>query len=156
MNINLTLFGQSIAFAVFVWFCMKFIWPPIMNALEQRKKTIADGLAAAERGKKERELGEQRATEVIKAAKGKAAEVIASAEKRGGEIIEQAKTDAKLEGERIVAAAHAEIEQAAQRAREALRADVAALATAGAEQILAKEIDPAVHARMLEELATQL
>lgn len=156
MNINLTLFGQSIAFVVFVWFCMKFIWPPIMNALEQRKKTIADGLAAAERGKKERELGEQRATEVIKAAKGKAAEVIASAEKRGAEIVEQAKNDAKLEGERIIVAAHAEIEQAAQRTRETLRTEVAALATAGAEQILGKEIDPAAHARMLEELATQL
>ncbi len=156
MNINLTLFGQSIAFIVFVWFCMKYIWPPIMNALEQRKKTIADGLAAAERGKRERELGEQRATEVIKGAKGKAVEVIASAEKRGAEIVEQAKTDAKLEGERIITAARAEIEQDVQRAREALRSEVAALATAGAEQILGKEVDAAVHAKMLDELATQL
>ncbi len=156
MNINMTLIGQSIAFMVFVWFCMKYIWPPIMNALEQRKKTIADGLAAAERGKRERELGKQRATEVIKEAKGKAVEVIASAEKRGAEIVEQAKTDAKLEGERIITAAYAEIEQEAQRAREALRTEVAALATAGAEQILGKEIDTAAHAQMLDELATQL
>ncbi len=156
MNINLTLFGQSFAFFVFVWFCMKFIWPPIMNALEQRKKTIADGLAAAERGKREQELGEQRATEVIKVAKGKAAEVIASAEKRGAEIVDQSKTDAKVEGERIITAARAEIEQEAQRAREALRTEVAALAAAGAEQILGREIDSTVHAQMLDELATQL
>ncbi len=156
MNINLTLIGQSIAFALFVWFCMKFIWPPIMNALEQRKKTIADGLAAGERGKREQELGEQRATEVIKEAKGKAAEVIASAEKRGAEIVEQAKNDAKTEGERIVAAARADIEQEAQRAREALRTEVAALATAGAEQILGREVDAGAHAEMLDELATQL
>ncbi len=156
MNINFTLFGQSLAFIVFVLFCMKYIWPPIMNALETRKKIIADGLAAAERGKRERELGEQRATEVIKEAKGKVAEMLASAEKRGAEIVEQAKNDAKVEGERIIAAARSEIDQEAQRAREALRKDVASLATVGAERILSKEIDSAVHAKMLDELAGQL
>ncbi len=156
MNINLTLIGQTLAFIVFVLFCMKYIWPPIMNALETRKKNIADGLAAAERGKKERELGEQRATELIKEAKGKASEMLASAEKRGAEIVEQAKNDAKLEGERIIAAARSEIEQEAQRAREALRKEVATLATAGAERILSREVDAAVHATMLDELAGQL
>ncbi len=156
MNINLTLIGQSIAFIVFVWFCMKYIWPPIMSALEQRKKNIADGLAAAERGKKERELGEQRAMELIKDAKSKAAEIIASAEKRGTEIVEEAKNDAKVEGERIITAAHTEIDQEAHRAREALRGELAALVTAGAAQILGREIDPTVHSQMLDELAAQL
>ena len=156
MNINLTLIGQTIAFAIFVWFCMKFIWPPVVKALEERKKSIADGLAAAERGLKEQELGEKRAAEVIKEAKGKAADIIASAEKRGGEIVDEAKQDAKTEGERIIAAARGEIEQEMNRAREALRSEVSALATAGAAQILGKEVDAAVHAEMLDELAARL
>ena len=156
MNINLTLIGQTIAFAIFVWFCMKFIWPPVVKALEERKKSIADGLAAAERGLKEQQLGEKRAAEVIKDAKGKAADIIASAEKRGGEIVDEAKQDAKTEGDRIIAAARSEIEQEMNRAREALRSEVSALATAGAAQILGKEVDAAVHAKMLDELAARL
>ena len=156
MNINLTLIGQSLAFLVFVWFCMKFIWPPLMNALEERKKNIAEGLAAAERGRKERDLGEKRAAEVIREAKGKAADIIAGAEKRGAEIVEEAKTDAKVEGERIITAAQTEIEQEINRARETLRGEVAALATAGAEQILSKEVDAEAHRKMLDELAAQL
>lgn len=156
MNINLTLIAQSIAFAVFVWFCMKFIWPPIMNALEQRKKNIAEGLAAAERGKKEHELSEKRAAEVIREAKGKAADIIAGAEKRGAEIVEEAKNDAKVEGQRIITAAHGEIEQEINRARETLRGELAALATAGAEQILGREVDHSAHGKMLDELAAQL
>ena len=156
MNINLTLIGQSLAFLVFVWFCMKFIWPPLMNALEERKKTIAEGLAAAERGKKEQELGEKRAAEVIKEAKGKAADIIAGAERRGAEIVDEAKSDAKIEGERIIAAAHTEIEQEINRARETLRGEVAVLATAGAAQILGKEVDTKAHSKMLDELAAQL
>jgi F-type H+-transporting ATPase subunit b len=156
MNINLTLIGQSIAFAIFVWFCMKFIWPPVVKALEERKKSIADGLAAAERGLKEQELGEKRAAEVIKQAKGKAADIIAGAEKRGGEIVDGAKQDAKTEGERIIAAARSEIEQEMNRAREALRGEVSTLATAGAAQILGKEVDASVHSKMLDELAAQL
>ena len=156
MNINLTLIGQSIAFLVFVWFCMKFIWPPLMSALEDRKKSIAEGLAAAERGKKEQELGAKRAAEVIKEAKDKAADIIAGAERRGAEIVEEAKSDAKVEGERIIAAAQSEIEQEINSAREKLRTEVAALATAGAEQILGREIDASAHSKMLDELATQL
>ena len=156
MNINLTLIGQTIAFAVFVWFCMKFIWPPVVKALEERRKNIADGLAAAERGQKEQELGEKRAAEVIKDAKGKAADIIASAEKRGGEIVDEAKQDAKTEGERLITAARGEIEQEMNRAREALRGEVASLAATGAAQILGKEVDAAVHSKMLDELATQL
>ena len=156
MNINLTLIGQSIAFIVFVWFCMKFIWPPLMKALEDRKTKIAEGLAAAERGKQEQALSEKRGVEVIKEAKGRAAEIIAGAEKRGSEIVDEAKSDAKVEGERIITAAKGEIDQEINRAREKLRGDVALLVTAGAEQILGKEVDADSHSKMLDDLAAQL
>ena len=156
MNINLTLFGQTIAFIIFVWFCMKYVWPPIVNALEERKKKIADGLAAAERGKHDLELSEKRAAEVIRDAKGKAADIISGAEKRGNEIVEEAKGDAKVEGERLVDAARSEIDQEINRAREALRREVASLAVSGASQVLGKEIDAKAHSKMLDELAAQL
>lgn len=156
MNINLTLIGQSIAFVVFVWFCMKFIWPPLMKALEDRKEKIAEGLAAAERGMKEQELGKKRGAEVIKDAKGKATEIIAGAEKRGAEIVDEAKSEAKIEGERIIISAKGEIDQEINRAREKLRGEVAMLATAGAEQILGKEVDADTHSKMLADLAAQL
>ncbi|MBI3778554.1 MAG: F0F1 ATP synthase subunit B, partial [Gammaproteobacteria bacterium] len=132
MNINATLIGQSIAFFLFVWFCMKFIWPPLTKALEDRKQTIADGLAAAEKGKLEQQLGEKKALETIKRAKQDAAEVIALAEKRATEVAEEAKANAKAEAERIVAAARADIEQEVNRAKEQLRAAVSKLAVAGA------------------------
>ena len=156
MNINLTLIGQSIAFIVFVWFSMKFIWPPVIAALEERKKNIADGLAAAERGRQEQALSEKRSAEVIKEAKGKAAEILAGAEKRGAEIVDEAKSDARLESERIVSAAQSEIDTEINRAREQLRGELATLVTAGAGQILGKEVDADVHSKMLDELATQL
>ena len=156
MNINLTLIGQSITFAVFVWFCMKYVWPPIMAALAERKKTIADGLAAGERGRHELELAAKRAADVLREAKQQAAEVIAHAEKRAVEIVEEAKNAAKLEGERMLAAARAEIEQEANRAREMLREQVAALAVAGAERILRREIDAKAHADLLEALKKEL
>jgi len=156
MNINLTLIGQSITFALFVWFCMKFIWPPVMGALEARRKEIADGLAAAERGQHEQELAEKRATKHIKEAKGQAADIITQAQKRAGEIVEEAKGDAKTEAERIVTGANAEIEQEVNRAREHLRQEVVVLAIAGAEKVLKREVDQAAHASTLNELATQL
>jgi F-type H+-transporting ATPase subunit b len=156
MNINATLFGQMIAFVVFVWFCMKFVWPPIVKALEARKKTIADGLAAAERGKHERELAEKKALETLKQAKQDAAEVMAAAEKRAAEIADEAKGHARTEAERIVAAARAEIEQEVNRAREQLRAAVAELAVAGAARILEKEVDARSHAKLLEAVVKQL
>ncbi|MEO1766754.1 F0F1 ATP synthase subunit B [Thiobacter aerophilum] len=156
MNINLTLIGQSITFAVFVWFCMKYVWPPIMAALAERKKLIADGLAAGERGKHELELASKRAADVLREAKSQAAEVIAQAEKRGIEIVEEAKNAAKAEGDRMIAAARAEIEQEATRAREMLREQVAALAVAGAERILRREIDAKAHADLLEALKKEL
>jgi len=151
MNINLTLIGQSITFALFVWFCMKFIWPPVMGALEARRKEIADGLAAAERGQREHELAEKRAVEHIKEAKGQASDIITQAQKR-----EEAKGDARTEAERIVTGANAEIKQETNRAREQLRQEVVVLAIAGAEKVLKREVDKDAHARTLNELATQL
>ncbi len=126
MNINLTLFLQMIAFAVFVWFCMKFVWPPIVNALAERKTKIAEGLAAAERGHHEQELGQKRAKEIMQEAKQQAAEIVNQAQKRAAEIVEEAKGDGDTEGERILTAAKAEIEQETNRAREELREKVAA------------------------------
>lgn len=156
MNINLTLIGQSITFALFVWFCMKFIWPPIMGALEARRKEIADGLAAAERGHHAHELAEKRATKHIKKAKGKASDIITLAQKRASEIVEEAKDDARVEATRIVTGANAEIEQEINRAREHLRQEVVVLAIAGAEKVLKREVDKEAHASTLNELAAQL
>lgn len=156
MNINLTLIGQSITFALFVWFCMKYIWPPVMGALEARRKEIADGLAAAERGQHEHELAAKRAAEHIKEAKGQASDIISQAQKRANEIVEEAKGDAKTEAERIVTGANAEIEQETNRAREQLRQEVVSLAIAGAEKVLKREVDKDAHASTLNDLATQL
>lgn len=156
MNINLTLFAQSIVFAVFVWFCMKFVWPPIMHALEARRKQIADGLAAAERGKHEQELAQKRATEVLHEAKQQAQEIIAKAEKRAAEIVEEAKTEAKTEGQRIVSAAQSEIDQEVNRAKEGLRAQVVSIALAGASKVLERELDEKTHNDLLSKLAAQI
>jgi F-type H+-transporting ATPase subunit b len=156
MNFNATLIGQSITFLVFVWFCMKFIWPPIMHALETRKKQIADGLAAGDRGKHELELAAKKASENLREAKSQAAEVIVQAEKRAAQIVEEAKMVAKEEGDRQIAAAKAEIDQEANRAREGLREQVAALAVAGAEKILRREINAQTHADLLGQLKAEL
>ena len=156
MNINSTLIGQSIAFFVFVWFVMKYVWPPIINALNERKEKIAEGLAAADRGQKEQVLAQERATEVIKQAKAEAAGIISQAEKRRNEIIEDAKTAAVEEGERLKSSAQAEIEQEIQRAKEALRVQVASIAIAGAERIVSKEIDSSVHEKTLDDLVAQI
>jgi len=156
MNIDATLIGQSIAFFLFVWFCMKFIWPPLTQALEDRKRTIADGLAAAEKGKYEQELGEKKALETIKKAKQDAAEVIALAEKRAAEVADEAKDHAKIEAERIVAAARTDIDQEINRAKEQLRVAVSDLAVTGAARILEKEVDAKTHARLLEAVIKQL
>jgi F-type H+-transporting ATPase subunit b len=156
MNINLTLFLQMISFAVFVWFCMKFVWPPIVNALAERRAKIAEGLAAAERGHKEQELGQHRATEMMKEAKFHAAEIVNQAQKRAAEIVDEAKQDARDEGARLVHAAQAEIEQEINRAREELREKVAILAVAAAEKILQKEVDPAAHSSIVDSFAKQI
>jgi F-type H+-transporting ATPase subunit b len=156
MNINATLLGQTIMFAMFVWFCMKFVWPPIMAALEARKKQIADGLAAAERGKHDLELASHRSADLIREAKEKAAEIIALSDKRASEIVEAAKVQAHVEGERIVVAAKAEIEQEVFRAKEQLRTQVSAVALAGAGKILGREIDAKAHNDLLEKLVAEI
>ncbi len=156
MNINATLLGQTIMFAMFVWFCMKFVWPPIMAALEARKKQIADGLAAAERGKHDLELAAHRSADFIREAKEKAAEIIALSDKRASEIVEAAKIQAHAESERIVVAAKAEIEQEVFRAKEQLRTQVSAVALAGAGKILGREIDAKAHNDLLEKLVAEI
>ena len=156
MNFNATLIGQSITFIFFVWFCMKYVWPPIMNALETRKKQIADGLAAADRGKHELELAAKRAGDNMRDAKAQAAEVIAQAEKRAAQMIDEAKLAAKEEGERQLAAAQANIAQETNRARESLREQVVLLAVAGAEKILRREVNAQTHADLLGQLKAEL
>ncbi len=156
MNMNATLIGQFIAFFIFVWFCMKFVWPPLINALNERKKQIADGLAAAERGKHEQELAQKRAAEVLHEAKQQASEIINRAEKRANEIVDEAKADAKTEGDRIVTAAQAEIDQEVNRAREMLRGQVVSIAVAGAEKVLEKEIDESSHSELLNKLVAEI
>ena len=156
MNINLTLIAQLVAFAVFVWFTMKFVWPPLVKAMDERKAKIADGLAAGERGKHEQELAQERAKKVLHEAKAQAAEIKANAEKQAAMIVEDAKGKAQEEGARQLAAAQAEIEQEANKAREALRGKVAELALAGAEKILRKEIDAEAHKDIVEAVANQI
>ena len=156
MNINLTLIGQSITFAIFVLFCMKYIWPPIMNALHARKTQIADGLAAAEKGKHDEELAKHKIADMLRDTKVQAQEILKQAEKRAAEIVDEAKGHAKIEAGRIVAAANAEIEQNVHRAREQLRSQVAGLAVAGASRVLKKEINVAANEDLLKDLVAQL
>jgi len=156
MNINLTLIGQSITFLIFVWFCMKFVWPPIMNALTERKQKIADDLAAGEKGKRELELSKKRAVETMHKAKDRAAEIVSHAEKRAGEVADEGKIKAKEEADHILINARNEIEQEVNHAREELRKAVAALAISGAGKILEKEIDEKAHAQLVDDLVKQL
>lgn len=156
MNLNATLFAQFVVFFVLAWFTMKFVWPPLIQALDERAKKISDGLAAAELGSKSLEEANKRIAALEAETRGKAQQLFAETEKRAATIIEEAKQSAKVEGERILTAAKADIEQEAQRAKDALRAQVAALAVAGAEQILKKEVNAAAHADLLNQLKAQL
>lgn len=156
MNINFTLFAQAIVFATFIWITVKFVWPYMLRAIEARQKTIADGLAAAEQGRKSLELSSKQAGDEIAAARNRAADIITQAEKRAAQAIEQAKTAAKAEGDREKAAAKADIQQEVSRAREQLRAQVAVLAVAGAEKILRREVDAKAHADLLDGIKKQL
>ena len=156
MNINATLLAQTIMFALFVWFCMKFIWNPIMAALDQRKKQIADGLADAERAKLDLELAAKRSADMLREAKEKVSEIVASGEKRASEIVEAAKEQAKAEGDRIISGAKAEIDQEVFRAREQLRAEVSAIALAGASKILGREIDAKAHNDLLDKMVSEI
>jgi len=156
MNLNATLLAQAVVFAVFIWLTAKLIWPHLTRAIEARQKTIADGLAAAEAGKRALEASNKQADESIAQARSRAAEVLAQAEKRGAQMIEEAKNAAKEEGNREKAAAKAEIEQQVTRAREQLRDQVASLAVAGAEKILRREVDSKAHADLLDSIKKQL
>ena len=156
MNINATLFAQAAVFAIFIWISVKFIWPHMLNIIETRQKTIADGLAAAEQGKRTLEQSNRQADESIAQARSRAAEVLAQAEKRAAQMIEEAKNAAKEEGNREKAAAKAEIAQEVTRAREQLRDHVASLAVTGAEKILRREVDAKAHSQLLDEIKRQL
>ena len=156
MNINLTLLAQAATFAIFIWFTAKCVWPFLARAIETRQKQIADGVAAAERGKQDLEQASKRTAEMLREAKQQAQGILVQADKRAAQIIEEAKNAAQAESERLVAGAKAEIEQEVSRAKELLRMQVAALAVAGAEQILKREVDAKAHAELLASVQRQL
>ena len=156
MNINATLFAQMIVFAILIWVTMKWIWPPLMAAIEERQQKIAEGLAAADRSKKDLAQAEEQVAEVIREARVQAAEIVSQAEMRRSQIIDHAKDEAIEEGNRQKAAAAAEIASASARAREDLRKQVSALAVAGAEKLIKREIDANAHKALLDELASQI
>lgn len=156
MNINATLVLNSIAMLIFVWFCMQFIWPHILKALDERREKIADGLAASDRAEKALAEANVEAENQINAARSKAGEIVEQANQRHGQLLEQAKDDATAERKRQVAAAEAEISQAANQAREELRTSVASLAVLGASKILEKEIDDKAHRELLDKLIAEI
>ena len=156
MNINLTLFSQALTFAILIWFTVKFVWPPLLAAIDSRQKTIADGLADAERARHDLEMAAKRSADILREAKEKAGEIVAGGEKRYSEIVEQAKEQAKGEGDRIIAGAKAEIDQEVFRAREQLRTHVSAIALAGAGKILGREIDAKAHNDLLDKLVAEI
>ena len=156
MNFNATLIGQSITFLVFVWFCMKYVWPPLMQALEERQAKIADGLAAAERGQQDLEKAKAQVGDDMKIAKEQAQEIINQAQKRASEIVDEAKGTARTEADKIKASAEAEMEQSMNSAKEQLRKDVSVIALSGAERILNKEIDAKTHSAVLDDLMAQI
>jgi F-type H+-transporting ATPase subunit b len=156
VNINITLIAQMVTFAVFIWFCWKYIWPPITSAMRERQEAIADGLAAAERAEKDLELAQSKATDQMREAKVEAQHHIDEARDRARQMVEAAKDDARLEGERLLEAARAEIDQEMNRAKEILRVQVAELALSGAEKVLGSSIDRSKHGALLDELAAEL
>lgn len=156
MNINLTLFGQTIAFAIFVWFTMKFVWPPITAAMQARQKKIAEGLDAAGRAQRDLQLAQEKAAQMLRETKEQAAEILDKANKTANAIVEEAKQQARSEGERLLVSAKAEIEVEVNRAKDQLRAQVAALAVAGAEKILESSVDTKAHNDLVAKLASQL
>ncbi len=156
MNFNATLIGQMISFAVFAWFCTKFIWPVIIRARVDRKAKMSDRLAEAEKGHHELGMAEKRSAEILREGKEKSREFIDQAQKRNDEIVDEAKDAAREEGERILHSARVEIEQERQEAKETLRAEVSALAIAGAEQILMREVDKNAHNEVLDKISASL
>ena len=156
MNFNATLIGQMITFVIFVWICMKYIWPPLMTVLEERNKRIADGLAAAQKGQQDLEEAQAKVSDSLNEAKQQAQEIINQAQKRANEIVDEAKGAARDEAEKIKAAASADIDQQVTAAREQLRKEVSGVALAGAERILKREVDAKAHADVLDELVAQI
>jgi F-type H+-transporting ATPase subunit b len=156
MNINATLILQSIAMMIFVWFCMKFIWPPLMKAMDERRERIAEGLAASDEAEKELAAAKVKVDEQIHEARDKASEIVEQANQRHTQILDQAKDDAQAERQRQVVAAEADITQAANQAREDLRSSVASLAVLGAGKILEKEVDAQTHRELLEKLIAEI
>lgn len=156
MNINATLLGQMIAFGLFIWFCMKFVWPPLIEAIEQRQKKIAEGLNAAERGVHDLELAQKKAASLLHDAKVQASEILERANKDAGHIVEAAKVDAKVEAERIIAGANAEIDQLAGQVKEQLRAQVVAISLSAAEKVLEREVSAKDHQAVLDKFIAEL
>ena len=156
MNLNATILGQAIAFVLFVWFCMKYVWPPIMAAIEKRQKEISEGLSSAERAKKELDLAQADATDQLKKAKAEAQVIIDQANKRKAQIVDEAKAEAEQERNKIVAQAKAEIDAERQRAREELRKQVGILAIAGAEKIIERSVDEAANSDIVDKLVAEL
>lgn len=156
MNINATIIGQSIAFAFFVWFCMEYVWPPIINALRERQKRVADGLAAAERGQNDLKQAQTKADEMLAEARQQAQGIIEQANRRAATIIEEAKGEARKEGERLIAMAHADIDQQVSQARTELRQQVAAIAVAGAGRVINKNLDNAANKELVEQFVAEL
>ena len=156
MNINATLFIQSLVFGILGWITMKFIWPPLIKAMNERQSKIAEGLAAADKGEKSLAEAKAQATEIIKDARSQAMKIVDQANRRSNELIDEAKGTAMAEGQRVLAEAQQEVAIESSRAREALRRDVAALAVAGASKLLGREINAATHADLLEKLAVEI
>jgi F-type H+-transporting ATPase subunit b len=156
VNFNLTFIGQMIAFGIFIYLTMRFVWPPIVEAMEQRQKNIADGLAASDRAEKDLELAQHKATEQLKEAKAQAAEIVEQAKKRGSQVVDEETQRGHSEREKIIAQGFAEIEAERNRAKEELRKQVSALAVAGAEKILGREIDAAAQSDIVEKLVSEL
>jgi F-type H+-transporting ATPase subunit b len=156
MNLNFTLFAQAAAFVLFIWFTVKFVWPPLLRAIETRQKTIADGLAEAERGRSSLAEAQKQTDVIVREARTRAQEILAAAEKTATQRVEESKSQAKAEGERLLNAAKAQIDQEVQSAKQQLREQVATLAVSGAEKILRREVDAKAHADMLNQLKAQL
>lgn len=156
MNFNATFIGQIVVFAIFVWICAKFVWPPIMEAMQARQKKIAEGLDSADRAAKDLELAQHEAEKKLREAKQEAANILEQANKRAAQVVDEAKSEARSEGERIVASAHAEVDKEVNAAREDLRRRVSALTVAGAERILGSEVDAKKHSELLDKLAAEL
>jgi F-type H+-transporting ATPase subunit b len=156
MNINLTLFAQGVTFFLFIWFTVKFVWPPILAAIEERRTTIADGLAAADKGARSLEEAQVKITGMVEEARGHARQILDQAQTRANGIVEEARAGATQERDRILQSAQADIDQQINRARDELRGQVAAIAVAGAEKILAREIDARAHQDLLDKLVAQI